>query len=87
MITPSHPTIPPGMEVSIPPSFSAQGSYVYDIPGRLINTFSRLRNGHSLLPHHSFQLSLNSSPLYALHQKETICDFKSHNLQLSFSPP
>jgi len=46
-----------------------------EIPKFYINSFSRLRIGHSLLPHHSYHLSLNSSPLCPLHLEEAFCDF------------
>uniref|UniRef100_A0A2S2R7S7 Uncharacterized protein n=1 Tax=Sipha flava TaxID=143950 RepID=A0A2S2R7S7_9HEMI len=34
-----------------------------------------VRIGHSLLPHQSFKLSFNSSPLCTLHNIETVCNF------------
>jgi hypothetical protein len=39
-----------------------------------IVAFTRLRIGHSLLPHHAFKLSLNSSPLCTRHHADTVCD-------------
>jgi hypothetical protein len=38
--------------------------------------YTRLRIGHSLLPHHAFKLELNSSPLCTRHQEEAICNFE-----------
>jgi len=43
-----------------------------DMPRRLIKAFFRFRLVHSLLPHHSFHLLLNSSPLCPLHKREAI---------------
>jgi len=45
------------------------------IQRHLIVSFTHLRIEHSLLPHHSFKLSLNSSPLCTRHHEDTICDF------------
>lgn len=46
----------------------------------IITSFSRLRLGHTLLPSHSYKLSLNDSPLCMLHVHDpTICDI-SHIL-------
>jgi hypothetical protein len=46
----------------------------------MITSFSRLRFGHTLLPSHSYKLSLNDSPLCMLHAHDPmICDI-SHIL-------
>jgi hypothetical protein len=41
---------------------------------KAISSFSRLRFGHTLLPSHSFKLSLNDSPLCIFDHPPTICD-------------
>lgn len=41
---------------------------------KTISSFSRLRFGHTLLPSHSFKLSLNNSPLCTLHTDPMVCD-------------
>ncbi|KAL4103296.1 hypothetical protein QTP88_018673 [Uroleucon formosanum] len=43
-----------------------------EISRHLIVSYTRLRIGHSLLPHHSSKLNLNSSPLCTLHHNESI---------------
>ena len=50
-----------------------------NISRKSITAFSRLRFGHTLLPSHSFNLSLNNSPLCTLHSNPQICDI-SHIL-------
>ncbi|KAL4156135.1 hypothetical protein QTP88_000170 [Uroleucon formosanum] len=65
-----------------------------EISRHLIVSYTRLRIGHSLLPHHSSKLNLNSSPLCTLHHNESICNFEHiifdcpslfNNRQLLFS--
>ena len=76
---------------SLPPNFATwYRSITPSIPPRpwfhdlyltrkAISSFSRLRFGHTLLPSHSFKLSLNDSPLCTLHTTPSICDI-SHIL-------
>jgi len=72
---------------SLPPNYAAWHRHIVssipkhpwfkdlEISRHLIVSYTRLRIGHSLLPHHSSKLNLNSSPLCTLHHDESICDF------------
>jgi len=53
------------------------------LPRRLIVSYTRLRIGHSLLPHHSYKLNLNS-PLYITPRTKHL-RFRTHYFQLPFS--
>jgi len=51
---------------------------------KLICSFSRLRFGHSLLPSHSFKLSLNDSPFCIFPHIPAVCDFNHILFNLPF---